>query len=96
MTAPTMTPMSLRLDNDLRERLNKIAHAQKRTAHALARDAVSRFVVQEEKAAAWNASCQASLAEYQETGLHITHDELDTWLDTWGTTPETPGLECHE
>lgn len=96
MTAPTLAPMSLRLDTDLRDRLNKIAHSHKRSAHALARDAVSRFVAQEEKEAAWNASCQASLDEFKETGLHITHEELDSWLDTWGTPDEKPAPECHE
>jgi predicted transcriptional regulator len=96
MTLPTAAPMSLRLDADLRERLNKIADVQKRSAHALARDAVSRYVAQEEKGAQWNASCQASLDEYKETGLHITHEELNSWLDTWGTTNEKPAPECHE
>jgi predicted transcriptional regulator len=80
MVLPTVAPMSLRLDADLKERLNKIAEVQKRSAHALAR----------------NASCRASLDEYRETGLHITHEELDAWLDTWGTTNEKPGPECHE
>jgi predicted transcriptional regulator len=96
MTVPTITPMSLRLDTDLRDRLNKIAHAQKRSAHALARDAVSRFVAQEEKEAAWNASCQASLDEYKETGLHLKHEQLDAWLDTWGTSGEKPAPESQK
>jgi predicted transcriptional regulator len=43
----------------------------------------------------WNRSCQASLAEYEETGLHLTHEELDSWLDTWGTSEEKPAPECH-
>jgi predicted transcriptional regulator len=96
MTIPSLTPMSLRLDADLRDRLNKIAHSQKRSAHALARDAVSRFVAQEEEAASWNVSCQAALDEYKETGLHMTREVLDAWLDTWGTPGEKPAPECHE
>lgn len=96
MKMTTITPMSLRLETELRERLNRIAQVHKRSAHALARDAVSRFVVEEEKKAAWNASCEASLNDYQQTGLHITHEALDTWLDTWGTPDEKPAPECHE
>lgn len=93
---PSVTPMSLRLDTELRERLDRIALMKKRSSHALARDAVSRFVAEEEKQAAWNASCEASLNDYQQTGLHITHEALDTWLDTWGKPDEKPAPECHE
>ena len=92
----TSTPMSLRLDAELRDRLERIAQMKKRSSHALARDAVTRFVAEEEKQAAWNASCEAALHDYQETGLHITHVETDSWLDTWGTSNETPAPECHE
>ena len=92
----TVTPMSLRLDTELRERLDRIALMKKRSPHALAREAVSLFVAEEEKQAAWNASCEASLNDYQQTGLHITHEALDTWLDTWGTPDEKPAPECHE
>jgi predicted transcriptional regulator len=95
-TMPTVTPMSLRLDTALRDRLERIAQMKKRSSHALARDAVIRFVAEEEKAAAWNASCETALHQYQETGLHITRAETDAWLDTWGTSKETPGPECHE
>ncbi len=96
MASPSVTPMSLRLDTELRERLNRIAQSQQRSAHALARDAVSRFVAAEEEKAAWNASCQASLNDYRETGLHIAQGELDAWLDTWGTPDEKSAPECHE
>ncbi len=92
----TITPMSLRLDTDLRARLDRIAQMRKRSSHALARDAVSRFVAEEEKQAAWNASCESALIDYQETKLHLTHEELDSWLDTWGTDNEKPAPECHD
>jgi predicted transcriptional regulator len=88
--------MSLRLDAELRERLDRLAQMRKRTSHALARDAVARFVAEEEKQAAWNASCDAALRDYQETGLHIAQDEVNAWLDTWGTPQEKPAPECHD
>jgi predicted transcriptional regulator len=43
----------------------------------------------------WNGSCQASLGEYEKTRLHLTHEELDSWLDTWGTSEEKPAPTCH-
>ncbi len=89
-------PMSLRLELELRDRLDKIAAIKKRSSHSLARDAVSRFVAEEEKLAEWNASCAASLQDYRETGLHITHTEMDSWLDSWGSNETKPAPECHE
>ncbi|RJF89930.1 transcriptional regulator [Oleomonas cavernae] len=42
----------------------------------------------DEAAAAW--------AEYQETGLHLTQQEIETWLDSWGTDAETEVPRCHK
>jgi predicted transcriptional regulator len=38
----------------------------------------------------------ASWAEYQETGLHLTADEVNAWLRTWGTEADMEPPECHE
>lgn len=89
-------PMSLRLEVALRDRLDRIATLKKRSAHSLARDAVSQFVAQEEKQAQWNASCVASLEDYRQTGLQMSHVEMDSWLDSWGTPSSKPAPECHE
>lgn len=37
-----------------------------------------------------------SWVEYQETGLHLTLQELDDWLNTWGTDVEKEAPICHE
>ena len=37
---------------------------------------------------AWN--------EYQETGLHVTGDEVIAWLDTWGEENEKAAPICHK
>ncbi len=33
--------------------------------------------------------------EYQETGLHLTGDEVKTWLRGWGTAAESAIPDCH-
>jgi hypothetical protein len=40
-------------------------------------------------------AAEESLAHYKATGLHITHEELNAWLDTWGTPNALPMPECH-
>ena len=37
----------------------------------------------------------ASWDEYQQTGLHVTGDEMSAWLRTWGTDDESEPPECH-
>ena len=34
--------------------------------------------------------------EYQDTGLHVTGDEVITWLDTWGKENEQAAPVCHK
>jgi predicted transcriptional regulator len=87
--------MSLRLDATVRERLSDIAKQQKRSTNALALEAIKVYVLQKEAETKWNQEAVASWNDYQETGLHITHDELDTWLSTWGTPDEQPMPKCH-
>ena len=38
---------------------------------------------------AWYDEGMEGWRDYQETGLHITLDELGAWMKTWGTDNET-------
>ncbi len=38
----------------------------------------------------------ASWIAYQETGRHLTGQEVCEWLNTWGTDKEAEIPECHE
>lgn len=97
MTAATIAtvPMSIRLDVTARERLKTIALRQKRSAHALATEAINLLIEQKEREHAWNESCDVALKHFDETGLHATHDEVMTWMDSWGTANELPAPVCH-
>ena len=88
-------PLSIRIDQSLKDRLNKIARLQKRSAHSLASQAVEKLVEEHEKLQAWNQSCVDSFNEYKTTGLHVTQDEVDKWMDSWGSENELPPLQCH-
>ena len=94
MTA-TSVPMSIRLDATQRDRLKAIAARQKRTAHALATEAILQLIEQKEREHAWHESCDAALKHFDETGLHATHDEVSAWMDSWGTDKELPAPVCH-
>lgn len=94
MTTATV-PMSLRVDPAIKERLQAIAQRHKRSAHALAQEAVYLFVEKQEAKDRLNQEAIEAYNDYRATGLHITHEELNTWLDTWGTENEQPAPPCH-
>jgi predicted transcriptional regulator len=37
-----------------------------------------------------------SWENYQETKLHLTANEVQDWLDSWGTEKEQKAPKCHE
>jgi predicted transcriptional regulator len=94
-TMAATVPMSIRIDSGVKDRLNRIAQSQKRSAHALASEAVTQLVEAQEKLLAWNQSCIDSFDEYKETSLHVTSEEVDRWMDSWGTENELPPPQCH-
>ena len=49
----------------------------------------------EEERRAWYREGIESWREFERTGLHLTSDEVDAWLDTWGTEPPTDPPKCH-
>ena len=82
--------MSIRLDVSAREKLKAIAARQKRTAHALATEAINQLIERKEREYAWHESCDAALKHFDETGLHATQEEVMAWMDSWGTDKELP------
>jgi len=91
----TKVPMSIRLDVNAQERLRAIAARQKRSAHALATEAIDQLIEQKEREYAWHQSCDGALKHFDETGLHATHEEVMAWMGKWGTDKESPAPLCH-
>lgn len=88
-------PLSIKIDTTYKERLNRLALDRQRSSHALAREAIERFIEEEEFKAQALRDAVASHAEYLETGLHLTLEEVDGWLATWGTDNEQEAPPCH-
>jgi predicted transcriptional regulator len=88
--------VSVKLDSDTRARVENLAEARHRSAHWVMREAISQYVDREEKREAFRQDTIKSWEEYQETGLHATAAEVDTWLASWGTENELPTPACHK
>lgn len=62
--------------------------------HAL--EAIQQYVEREEARESFKHEALASWAAYQETGRHLTGQEVRTWLNAWGTEDEKTVPECHK
>ena len=89
------TTTSLKLDHELKERVQRLASVRRRSAHWVMREAVEQYVGREEKREQLRQDALAAWNHYQATGLHATAEEADAWLAKLeaGEDPETP--ECH-
>jgi len=88
-------PVAVKLDQDTRDRLKRLAEAKDRSTHWMLREAVSQFVEREEKREAFRQAGLQAWAEYQATGQHVTHDEADMWLAKLEAGEEAAVPECH-
>lgn len=92
---PPSATTSLKLDPELKERVQRLASTRRRSAHWILREAVEQYVSREEKREQYRAEALAAWNDYQATGLHVTAEEADAWLKKLeaGESAETPS--CH-
>jgi predicted transcriptional regulator len=96
MTDTATRPIAIKIDNDTRERIKRLAEARHRTSHWMMREAIRQYVEREEKREAFRKDALDAWQEYRETGLHVTSDEVMAWLETWGEENETAVPVCHK
>jgi len=76
----TLSTTSLKLDSVMKERVNRLASARRRSPHWVMREAVAQYVEREEKREQLRQDALAAWADYQTTGLHVTARDADAWL----------------
>ena len=87
---------SVKLDDDLKSRIQQQADIRHRSTHWIMREAIRNYVEREEARESFKQEALASWTAYQETGQHLTGQEVRDWLKIWGTDKETEIPECHE
>ena len=87
---------SIKLDDEMNLRIQRLAGAKQRSAHWIMLEAIEQYVQREEARESFKQEALASWAAYQETGRHLTGQEVRTWLNTWGTEDERAVPECHK
>ncbi|AJE21656.1 ribbon-helix-helix protein, CopG family [Azotobacter chroococcum] len=87
---------SIKIDDELKARIQHLASQRQRSAHWIMREAIAQYVEREEARESFKQEALASWAAYRETGRHLTGQETREWLNTWGKEEETAVPECHE
>ena len=82
--------LGVRLDEQLENRLNALAAKTHRSKSFLAKEALTRYIEEEERKQRENELTMARWEEYQETGETVNNKEMMDWLDSWGTDEEKP------
>jgi len=71
---------SLKLDVEVKQRVQRLASARRRSPHWLMREAIEEYIDREEKREQFRQDALAAWTHYQTTGLHATAEETDAWL----------------
>jgi predicted transcriptional regulator len=92
---PTSTT-SLKLDVEIKERVNRLASARRRSPHWVMREAIAEYVEREEKREQFRQDALAAWAHYQATGLHVTAEKADAWLAKLEAGKDSSPPKCHD
>ena len=87
---------SLKLDSELKERVQRLALVRRRSAHWVMREAVEQYVSREEQREQLRQDALAAWNHYRTTGLHATAEEADVWLAKLEAGEEAAPPECHD
>ncbi len=86
---------SVKLDDELKDRIQHLAESRRRSAHWIMREAITQYVEREEKREAYLRDAQNAWKEFQRTGLHITAEEADEWLAQLAAGNDVEPPECN-
>lgn len=92
---PSPSTTSLKLDTELKARVQRLASARRRSPHWIMREAVEQYVGREEQRERLRQDALAAWAHYQTTGLHTTAEEADAWLARLEAGEDAKAPECH-
>ena len=94
-TVAATKTVSVKRSPSVAGRVKMLAGAKNRTPHFLMREAIETYVERKEKSEAFRQDALQAWEEYQQTGLHLTGDEVDAWLEKLEAGEDAEMPECH-
>lgn len=95
MSSQSIVNTSIKMPHELRERIQILAAIRNQSSHAFMLTALENYVSREEKREAWRQEGMRAWEEFQQTGLHLTNQEVIEWMDKIIDGKEEPLPECH-
>lgn len=96
MTDSLRKTTTLRIEQDIKERLKNLADARNSSSHALMLEAIAEYVEREEKRSQYRKEAQKAWEHYRETGEHLSAADTLSWLETWGSENEKDAPACRK
>lgn len=95
MATTAARPVAIKIDEDIKARVKRLADARQRTSHWLMREAITQYVDREEKREAFRRDTLKAWEDFREHGLHVTADEADAWMAQLEHGNDVEPPECH-
>ena len=87
---------SVKLNDDMKKRVQHLADVRHRSAHWIMRQAIQDYVEREEKREAFKQDALRAWEDYQRNGLHLTQTETDEWLSILESGDDAELPTCHK
>lgn len=85
MANPTV---ALRLNEQIQDRLKALGQRRDRSPHYLMKEAVEKYLVEEEALETERDLMQARWERFELTGESLAHDDVKSWAQSLGATPK--------
>jgi len=92
----SIKPTGIKLDPAAKSRLRKLSELKCRTMHWLMKEAVLRYIAQEEQAEKLKQETLTRWHQEAEQNRVVNNRSVMAWLDTWGTDHETERPPCEK
>ena len=97
-TAPLLSQekfTAIRLTTAEQTQIAHLAAAKQRKPQWIMKEALRQYLAREAASEQLLQETQVSWDEYAQTGIHVSEEEMNSWLDTWGTDDEAEPPTCH-
>jgi len=95
MAVSAARPVAIKIDEDTKSRIKRLADARQRTPHWLMREAIIHYVDREEKREAFRQDALQAWEAFRATGQHVTADQADVWLAQLEQGNDVDPPACH-
>lgn len=95
MAATPIRPVAIKIDENIKARVKRLAETRQRTSHWLMREAITQYLDREEKREAFRQDTLKAWETFRANGLHVTADEADAWMAQLEQGNDIEPPECH-